>query len=93
MLITLQAIISWIEETKDPNNKKTDNREVVDLGLFDGASNVQNARKLVSITYPHINVVNGAEHVVSLFFKGIFTKKQVFVLGQWPYLCCQALHA
>ncbi len=74
----LKPIISRIEETKDPNNQKTDHREVVDLVLFDGASNVQNAGKLVSITYPHITVVHGAEHVVSLFFKDIFTKMPVF---------------
>jgi hypothetical protein len=70
----LNPIISWIEETKDPNNQKTDQLGVVDLLLFDGASNVQNAAKLVSITYPCITVVHGAEHVVSLFFKDIFTK-------------------
>jgi hypothetical protein len=52
----LKPIISWIEETKDPNNQKTDHRGVVDLLLFDGASNVQNAAKLVSITYPRITV-------------------------------------
>ncbi len=74
----LKPIISWIEETKDPNNQKTDHWEVVDLVLFDGASNVQNAAKLVSITYPRITVVHGAEHVVSLFFKDIFTKMPVF---------------
>jgi hypothetical protein len=48
----LKPIISRIEETKDPNNQKTDHRGVVDLVLFDGASNVQDAMKLVSITYP-----------------------------------------
>ncbi len=74
----LKPIISRIEETKDPNNQKTDHRGVVDLLLFDGASNVQNAAKLVSITYPRITVVHGAEHVVSLFFKDIFTKMPVF---------------
>ncbi len=74
----LKPIISRIEETKDPNNQKTDHRGVVDLLLFDGASNVQNAAKLVSITYPCITVVHGAEHVVSLFFKDIFTKVPVF---------------
>ncbi len=74
----LKPIISRIEQTKDPNNQKTDHRGVVDLVLFDGASNVQNARKLVSITYPHITVVHGAEHVVSMFFKDIFTKIPVF---------------
>ncbi len=39
----LKQIISRIEETKDPNNQKTDRRGVVDLLLFDGAGNVQNA--------------------------------------------------
>ena len=53
----LKPIISRIEETKDPNNQKTDHWGVVDLLLFDGASNVQNAAKLVSITYPRITVV------------------------------------
>jgi hypothetical protein len=74
----LKPIISWIEQTNDPNNQKTDHQGVVDLVLFDGASNVQNARKLVTITYPHIAVVHGAEHVISLFFKEIFTKMPVF---------------
>jgi hypothetical protein len=70
----LKPIISQIEQTKDPNNQKTDHQGVVDLVLFDGASNVQNARKLVSITYRCITLVHGAEHDVSLFFKDIFTK-------------------
>jgi hypothetical protein len=74
----LKPIISWIEQTKDPNNQKTDHEGVVDLVLSDGASNVQNAGKLASITYPHITIVHGAEHVVSLFFKDIFTKMLVF---------------
>ncbi len=74
----LKPIISWIDETKDPNNQKTDHRGVVDLLLFDGASNVQNSAKLASITYPRITVVYGAEHVVSLFFKDISTKMPVF---------------
>jgi hypothetical protein len=47
-----KPLISQIEQTKDPNNQKTDHQGVVDLVLFDGASNVQNAGKLVSITYP-----------------------------------------
>jgi hypothetical protein len=74
----LKPIISRIEEAKDPNNQKTDHRGVVDLLLFDDASNVQNAAKLASITYPRITVVHGAEYVVSVFFKDIFTKMPVF---------------
>ncbi len=84
----MKPIISWIEQTKDPNNQKTDNRGVVDLVLFDGASNVQNAGKIVSITYPRITVVHGAEHVVLLFFKDIFTKMPVFqCLSQFLKQC------
>jgi hypothetical protein len=84
----LKQIISRIEETKDPNNKKTDHQGVVDLLLFDGASNVQNAAKLASITYPCITAVHGAEHVVSLFFKDIFTKMPVFqCLSQFSKWC------
>jgi hypothetical protein len=36
----LKPIISQIEQTKDPNNQKTDHQGVADLVLFDGASNV-----------------------------------------------------
>jgi hypothetical protein len=60
----MKPITSPIGETKDPNNQKTDHQGVVDLLLFDGASNVQNAMKLAFITYLHIAVVHGAEHVV-----------------------------
>jgi hypothetical protein len=84
----LKPIMSRIEETKDPNNQKTDHQGVVDLLLFDGASNVQNAAKQVSITCPCITVVHGAEHVVSLFFKDIFTKMPVFqCLSQFSKRC------
>jgi hypothetical protein len=84
----LKPIISRIEQTKDPNNQKTDHRGVVDLVLFDGAINVQNAGKLVSITYPRITIVHGAEHVVSLFFKDMFTKVPVFkCLTQFSKRC------
>jgi hypothetical protein len=84
----LKPIISPIEEKKDPNNQKTDHWGVVDLLLFDGASNVQNATKLASITYFCITVVHGAEHVVSLLFKDIFTKMPVFQsLSQFSKWC------
>jgi hypothetical protein len=41
--VLLKPIISQIEQTKDPNNQKTDHWGVVDLVLFDDASNVRNA--------------------------------------------------
>jgi hypothetical protein len=92
----LKPITSWIEQTKDPKNQKTDHRGVVDLVLFDDTSNVQNATKLVSITYPRITIVHGAEHIVSLFFKEIFTKMPVFqCLSQFSKQCrniCGSTH-
>ncbi len=49
---------------------------------------MQNAGKLVSITYPCITVVHGADHVVSPFFKDIFTKMPVFqCLSQFLKWC------
>jgi hypothetical protein len=84
----LKPIKSRIEQTQDPNNQKTDHWGVVDLVLFDGASYVQNARKLVSIPYPCITIVHGAEYVVSLFFKDKFTKMPVFqCLFQYSKQC------
>jgi hypothetical protein len=41
----------------------------VDLILFDGASNAVKAGKILATHFPHISVVHGAEHVVSLFLK------------------------
>ena len=75
----VKPIISRIEMTKDPLCKRrSDHSGVVDLLLFDGASNVQKAAKLVSVEYPRITVIHGAEHVVSLFFKDVFTKVEAF---------------
>jgi hypothetical protein len=49
---------------------------------------VQNAGKLVYITYPCITVVHGAEHVIPLIFKDIFTKMPVFqCLSQFLTRC------
>ncbi len=53
-------------ETKDEHNKLRPG--VVDLDLFDGASNVVKASKILATHFPRISVVHGAEHVVSLFF-------------------------
>jgi hypothetical protein len=57
--------------------------KIVDLLLFDGASNVQKAAQLVSVAYPRITVIHGAEHVVSLFFKDVFTNKPIGPAALW----------
>lgn len=51
-----------------------------DLVIFDGASNVQKAGKLLEAKFPHISVIHGAEHVISLFYGDVFRLKQFDML-------------
>lgn len=52
--------------------KKLDpKRNIIDMVIFDGASNVQKAGNLIEKEYPMVTVVHGAEHVVSLFFSDV----------------------
>ena len=46
--------------------------------LFDGASNVQKAGRLIEAKYPQVSVLHGVEHVISLFFADV--SKLNFVL-------------
>lgn len=48
-------------------------RGVVDLAFFDGASNMQKAGAIMEAKFPRMTCLQGAEHVVSLFFKDIFS--------------------
>ena len=52
-------------EKVDPGGKH------IDLIVFDGASNVQKAGEVIEALYPRCSVIQGAEHVVSLFFKDV----------------------
>ena len=51
-----------------------------DLVIFDGASNVQKAGALLEAQFPHISVLHGAEHVVSLFYHDVFKLPQFEML-------------
>ena len=46
-------------------------KTLVDLFYFDGASNVQKAGRLLSVKYPRAVCLHGSEHVVSLFFSDL----------------------
>ena len=52
-------------------------KTLVDLFYFDGASNVQKAGRLLSVKYPRAVCLHGSEHVVSLFFSD-FAKMRPF---------------
>jgi hypothetical protein len=51
-----------------------------DLVIFDGASNVQKAGQLIEARFPHISVIHGAEHVISLFYHDIFHLREFEIL-------------
>ena len=46
-------------------------KSIIDVIIFDGASNVQLAGELLQIRYPNITVMRGVEHTVSLFFNNV----------------------
>ena len=51
-----------------------------DLVIFDGASNVQKAGALLEARFPHITVLHGAEHVISLFYNDVFRLREFELL-------------
>ena len=69
-------IIAKLEAQEDHLNRK--HAGIVDMLAFDGAKQVQNAGDIIAQHYPRITVVHGAEHAVSLFFKDVFEKVDVF---------------
>ena len=46
-------------------------KSIIDVIMFDGASNVQLAGELLQIRYPKVTVMCGVEHTVSLFFDDV----------------------
>ena len=55
------------------NFKRIDpHKLIIDVIMFDGASNVQLAGELLQILYPKITVMRGVEDTVSLFFNYVY---------------------
>ncbi len=73
----------YIASRFDPYITKyeTHSPHVVDLVIFDGASNVQKAGDVLQAKWNRLSVIHGAEHVMSLFFGDLFKRSelQVFV--------------
>ena len=51
-----------------------------DLIIFDGASNVQKAGAFLEAKFPHLSVLHGAEHVISLFYQDVFRIREFSML-------------
>ena len=54
-------------------------KSIIDVIMFDGASNFQLAGELLQILYPKIAVMRGVVHTVSLFFSMMFPKSQLSI--------------
>ena len=57
--------ISWAHKNIDPHKSS------IYFVMFDGASNIQLAGKLMKMHYPKVSVMCGVEHTVSLFFNDV----------------------
>ena len=69
-----------IKDLEKINFKGKSNAGIVDLVLFDGATNVQNSRKIMDMRYPWITVLHVIEYVGSLIFKDLYEKTPEFAL-------------
>ncbi len=69
-----KPLIKKIEAETDQFGRN--HKGVVDMVLFDGASNVQKGGEMICIAHPRITLVHGAEHVASLFFSDCFKRFQ-----------------
>ena len=57
--------------------------QCTDLVIFDGASNVQKAGLLLEAKFPHLSVMHGAEHVISLFYSDVFKIREFDLLKRF----------
>lgn len=63
---------TYIADTMTKHLKSVDPKgDFVDIVIFDGASNVQKAGKILEIRFPRSTCLHGSEHVVSLFFSDV----------------------
>ena len=46
-------------------------KQLIDIVMFDGDSNVQLGGKLLKVRYPKLTFMRGVEHTVSLFSNGV----------------------
>ena len=72
----IATIVIKILDKVDPRH------EVVDLVLFDGAKNVQNAGIIVNGYSPRILCIHGGMHLAGLFFTDISKLTQIKVSSQ-----------
>ena len=70
-------IIRILEQQQKSNGRGTPG--IVDVLIFDGATNVQKAGAIMCARFPRMTCIHGSEHVMGLVFKDTFTKCPEFV--------------
>jgi hypothetical protein len=70
-------------KTMLPKLKEIDpHRELIDLITFDGAGNVQNAAKLLTLHFPRARIGPAIEHVVSFHFDKVMRIRPINELSR-----------
>jgi hypothetical protein len=69
----IRPLIQQLEDLANVR-KKGPKQSIVDLVMFDGASNIQVCGRLLAKYHSRITVCHGVEHAVSLFFSDVYTK-------------------
>ncbi len=83
----IAPLIALLEGEVDEHSQKKCTG-IINLALYDGASNMQKAGELLRVKYPCITVGHGAEHVVSLFFADVYRKTLEFqVMSKFAKKC------
>ena len=58
-------------------------KELFDLVAFDGTANVQKAGRIIKEKFPKVEVIQGAEHLGSLFLSKCFKEPCLQLLKTW----------
>ena len=62
-------------------------RKLFDVVFFDGGSNFQKAGELLTIHYPWLSVIHGADHATALFFTDVSKLKEMkFLLRKYSLI-------
>ena len=77
---TLNFLLPIIKDLERRNPKGKSNAGIVDLVLFDGATNIKNPGNIMATKYPQVTVLHRREHVVSLISKDLYKKITEFGL-------------
>ena len=72
----MSPLILKLEKEQDSRGRP--HPGIVDMCAVDGAGNVQKAAEILSIRFPRITVIHGAEHALDLFYSEVYSTVEEF---------------